>query len=338
MNFVHLRFHGETTSPWHVGKKKYGDYLYTRTDYLWGRGVRGPVLRQLWRSYCFKSDLMDRVDFAPRRDCARCSNANECPFNNLRGTGDGEFKDKPRLIVTNLTFKGDVGTGVIPLTTLNDQYSCVAKGRAPVYVEYIPSGVRFEFEMVLMGDGIRFVDDVERAVHVSLRFFGWGGLCNEGFGRGVISNVEKSNFQSFERRYILPTAEKLMNVEEASFNIVPLLLLEKPSGGFYINMFEKGFKEKLTHCINERYWQFYGENIYVPIKGISGKARTIKIVGWSRAGRNASFTGIGNELKLHFERKLELEEAKAIALTRYGIGKYKNQGFGSLRLKPNTTC
>ncbi|OYT26208.1 MAG: hypothetical protein B6U95_07710 [Thermofilum sp. ex4484_82] len=336
MNFIHLRFHGETTSPWYVGKKKYGDYLYTRTDYLWGRGVRGPVLRQLWRTYCFKSDLMEKVDFVPERDCTKCSNAEKCPFNNLRGTGNGDFKDKPRLIVANLFFKGDIRTEIVPLATLNDQHKHVVKGKAPVYVEYIPSGVRFEFEIILMGNGVRFVGDVEKAVRVSLSFFGWGGLCNEGFGRGVINNVEKRSFKQFEEKFILPIAEKLMNVKEASFNIVPLLLLEKSNGNIYTNIFEDGFEEKLTHSINERYWQFYDENIYVPIRRVSGKARTIKITGWSRTGKNATFTGIGNELKLHFERKLNLEEAKAIAITRYGIGKYKNQGFGSLRLKPNT--
>lgn len=337
MSFIHLHFHGKTTSPWHIGKRRYGDYLYTRTDYLWGRGIRGPVLRQLWRTYCPRSDLAERVDFIPERDCIGCEVFSECPFSNLRGSGDGEFKDKPRLILTNLALN-DVETKVMALATLSDKYKGVVPGRAPVHIEFIPPDTGFEFEIIMMGDGVRFAKDVKRAVDISLRFFGWGGLCNEGFGRGVIEDVSENSFQTFKRRYITPIVEKLRDNDTAVFNVAPLLILERADGEIYRSVVEEGFIDKFIHSLNERYWQFYGDNIYVSIKEVLGKARTIRIGGWSRKERRGKiFTGIGNELTLRFKVRLGEGEAEALALARYGIGKYKNQGFGSLMVKEVVT-
>jgi len=342
LNFLYLRFEGKTTSPWHIGLRRYGDYLYTRDDYLWGRGIRGPVLRQLWRTYCPKSDAHDGVEFRPERDCLQCTMVSECPFRNLRGTAEeGEFKDKPRLIITNLYFERDsVRKDRIALATLSDRYLGVVEGKAPVFIEYLSEGAEFKFEAILMGEGVNFSEQFTSAVEVSLKFLGWGGYCNEGFGRGTITNIGKYGFNGFEHSIIEPLAQKIMAKAEQhgylTFSISPMLILDKNGGdkGVYRNILEKGFKEKLCNCINERYWQFYDEHLYIQgkIKSLGGRARTVRIQGWSRKIRNRiSFEGIGNEIALYFDGKLNAEEAKALALTRYGIGRYKNQGFGSLK-------
>lgn len=338
MSFIHLHFRGVTTSPWHIGKRSYGDYLYTRDDYLWGRGIRGPVLRQLWRTFCPKSDAYDRVKFYPEKDCLICDMAEDCPFWNLRGTGDeGEFKDKPRLIITNLYFNRDtVRKDRVALATLSDQYLGVVEKKAPVFIEYLHEGAKFEFETILMGDGVNFVDHFVSAVKVSLKFLGWGGFCNEGFGRGEITNNERHGFNSFEHKYVEPLAEDMLGKAEkaVTFTISPMLILDKKGGGIYRSIREEGFSEKLCSCINERYWQFHNNHVYVQgkVKEITGRARTVKIYAWSRkTGSKKPFEGIGNELTIHFNGRLEPEEAKALALMKYGIGRFKNQGFGSLR-------
>jgi len=339
LTFIHMKFKGRTTSPWHVGKRRYGDYHYTRDDYLWGRGIRGPVLRQLWRTYCPKSDAREGVNFTPDRDCPNCVDAKDCPFNNLVGSADeGEFKDKPHLIITNLHFLGRVEKGRLAIATLDERYRGVVAGRAPVFVEYLREGAGFEFEAILMGEGARFALEFESAVKTSLRFFGWGGFCNEGFGRGTITSVEKNGFNIFNYEYVEAAAEKIqekMREEKTvTFTINPLLILEKDSGGIYRSVYEEGFIKKLCNCINERYWQFYGNHTYVQrsVEGVSGRARTIRMKAWSRAHRKPkNFEGIGNEITLHFKGSLEVDDAKAFALTKYGVGRYKNQGFGSLR-------
>jgi len=339
LTFIHMKFRGRTTSPWHIGKRRYGDYHYTRDDYLWGRGIRGPVLRHLWRTYCPKSDMREGVNFTPNRDCPNCVDARDCPFNNLVGSADeGEFKDKPHLIITNLRFLGGVEKGRLAIATLDPRYRGVVEGRAPVFVEYLHEGAEFEFEAVLMGEGARFAWEFEAAVKTSLRFFGWGGFCNEGFGRGTITDVEKNNFKIFNHKYVEATAEKIQEkaCEEKTitFTINPLLILEKDDGDVYRSVYEEGFIKKLCNCINERYWQFYDEHIYIQekIEALGGRARTTRIRGWSRKTRNRIlFEGIGNEITLYFGEKLNTEEAKALALARYGVGRYKNQGFGSLK-------
>ena len=96
----------------------------------------------------------------------------------------------------------------------------------------------------------------------------------------------------------------------------------------------EGFREKLANCMSERYWQFYGHNIYMRIKEVSGPARPVRIRGWSRKeGRWKEFAGVTGELVLEFEEELGPEEARGLAICRYGVGRYKNQGFGSLRPK-----
>ncbi len=332
-----MHFHGRTTSPWHVGKRRYGDYLYTRDDYLWGRGIRGPVLRQLWRTFCPKSDVPEKVAFNPERDCPPCSLAGDCPFGNLRGsTDEGEFKDKPRLIITNLRFVENVRKGRVALATLSDQHMAVVREKAPVFIEFLSEGAVFEFEAILMTDGAKFADAFASAVHVSLQFHGWGGFCNEGFGRGIITSVEKHSFNVFDYKYIEACAERIRESQNLTFTVRPVLILEKDSGDLYRNVYEEGFLEKLCNCIDERYWQFYGSHVHVhgKVKKVSGRARTLKISAWSRKlGRQLFFEGVGNELTFHLSDKLGVEEAKALALARYGIGRYKNQGFGSLEVK-----
>lgn len=336
MSFLHLHFKGRTSTPWHVGKMRYGDYLYTRRDYLWGRGIRGPVLRQLWRTYCNKSSASERTDFVPERDCSACGLAAGCPFNNLRGSDDdGEFKDRPRLIITNLRFAGQPEVGRAPLATLDDKYLTAVPGRAPVFVEYLREGLSFEFEAIMMGDGVRFSEEFESSVKVSLRFHGWGGFCNEGFGRGEITQVDRNDFEAFEERCLKPVAQNLVGRRGCGFAIEPLLMLDKDGGGYYRSVFEAGFREKLSNCLSERFWQFYGENRHLDLKEVGGVARAVTIQGWSRkGGSRVLFAGIGNEVHLNFADQLDEKYAMALALARYGIGRFKNQGFGSLKPKP----
>ena len=339
MSFLHLHFRGRTTSPWHIGKRIYQDYHYTRDDYLWGRGIRGPVLRQLWRTYCPRSDAVDGADFRPERDCPRCEMAEDCPFWNLRGAdNDGEFKDQPRLIITNLRFRREtVHKDRVVLATLSDNYRGVVRGKAPVYIECIGEGAEFDFEAILMGRGADFEGEFRTAVEVSLRFFGWGGFCNEGFGRGEITDVRRRGFNTFEHDLIDPLAEYVgeRSGEGASlrFFVEPMLILDRDGGGVYRSILEEGFYGKFCNCLNERFWQFYRDHIYLQnyISELSGRARTVRMRAWSRKlRREYIFEGVGRELILHFGERLGEGEARALALARYGVGRFKNQGFGAL--------
>jgi len=332
-----MHFFGQTTSPWYVGKRRYGDYLYTRDDYLWGRGIRGPVLRQLWRTFCPKSDVPEKVPFDAEGDCPSCSVIEDCPFGSLRGSADeGEFKDKPRLVITNLRFVKNVHKGRVALATLSDQHMGVVEEKAPVFIEYLSEGATFEFEAFLMAEGAKFADMFESAVHVSLRFHGWGGFCNEGFGRGIATCTQKYGFDVFDSECIEPSADGMRGSRNLTFSIRPVLMLEKDGGDIYRSVREEGFLKKLCNCIDERYWQFYSNHVHVHnrVEGVSGRARTIRIPAWSRRfGRQLFFEGVGNELTFHLSDKLGVEEAKALTLARYGVGRYKNQGFGSLEIK-----
>jgi hypothetical protein len=271
--------------------------------------------------------------------------AEECPFWNLIGSdGEGEFKDKPRLIVTNLRFAENVVKDRVALATLDDKHLGVVEEKAPVFVEYLTSGACFEFEAIFMSDGVRFVDQFESALQTSLRFLGWGGFCNEGFGRGETEPVVRLKFDEFESRYIKPAADSIRGLVEengnVTFSIYPLLILEKDGGDFYKSVFEEGFLEKFCNSVDERYWQFFGNNdVHAQngVESLSGRARAVLIPAWSRkAGKPRPFVGIGNELTLHFKdggRVLGVEEAKALAVLEYGVGRFKNQGFGSLQAK-----
>lgn len=332
MSFLHLNFSGRTTSPWHVGKRSFRDYLYTRTDYLWGRGIRGPVLRQLWRESCPKASASERVRFHPERDCVTCQKSDGCAFNDLRGSGEGEFKDRPKLIIRNLYFKETFTPRLFSLVSRKDSTRGVVQGKGPVWIEAIPPDIEFEFEAILQGDGLEHKGELIDATGTSIDFFGWGAFCNEGFGRGQIERVEENNFKSFEKKVLEPA---VAGVEErrTTFKIEPVLLLEKERFNNYTSILEEGFREKLINSINERYWQFYGDNIYVPLEKVSGKGRTAEIRYWSRKqGSSGLFKGVGNELTLHYD-KLDEEHIKALALMRCGIGRFKNMGMGGLIAK-----
>ena len=338
--FIHLRYVGETTSPWHIGMLHQHvvggrsiSYMRTRTDLMWGRGIRGPVLRQLWRSYCPHSDLGDGAAFNPERDCIRCRTSSECPFNNLRGSNDeGEWKGRPRLILTNLRLMTpkSLRPRRLSITSLDEEN--MRSIRAGCIIEYIPSGTRFSFEAILMAEGSSFEQDFDRAVRISLEFLGWGGRCNEGFGRGRILEAERNNFESFWRRYVVERAESILDGRELELSIETLLILDRDSGGFYTSSAEPKFREKLCNCINERFWQFTGGRVYLQeaVDAVSGGRFGI-IRGWSRRfSRELFFRGIAGSIKVALRRGLRPEEAQALALTRYGVGRYKNQGLGAM--------
>lgn len=343
--FVHLKYIGKTMAPWHVGRlpqriaaRGFPDLLYTRTDLMWGRGIRGPVLRQLWRSYCSLSEPRDGIDFRPERDCPECRMQEDCPFNNLRGSDDeGEWKDRPRLILTNLKF--DLPESFRPprltFTTLDEEWLGTSEEKGPYTIEYIPSGLKFTFEAILMADGVRFERELDQAVRVSLRFFGWGGRCNEGFGRGEIIECERRGYDDFWKTYVAREAEKVFEREKLGMKVETLLIIDRDSGGYYTSTCEGGFLEKLCNCINERFWQFTGQHIYVQesVKGVEGGVPGI-LRGWSRRlSREVIFKGIAEGIELHFRGELKESIAEAIALTRYGLGRYKNQGFGCLLIE-----
>lgn len=347
-DLVHLRYIGGTTSPWHVGRlpqrvatRGFPDLQYTRTDLMWGRGIRGPVLRQLWRSYCPSSDSRDGATFMPERDCPRCSMLEECPFGNLRGSDDeGEWKDKPRLILTNLRFElpANFQPPRLSFTTLDEEWLGTSEERGPYRIEYIPSGTRFEFEAILMADGARFEKEFDDAIRTSLKFLGWGGRCNEGFGRGRIIECERIGYEEFWKKYVSEPAGTMLEKEEVDLRIELLLILDRDGGGYHMSTCEAGFLEKFCNCINERYWQFTGEHIYAQeaIRGIEG-GRPGLLRGWSRKlSREIIFKGLSDRVKLMLGGEVKQQITEAIALARYGIGRYKNQGFGSLSIASYT--
>jgi CRISPR/Cas system endoribonuclease Cas6 (RAMP superfamily) len=219
------------------------------------------------------------------------------------------------------------------ITSLDEKHRSVMEKVGPVYVEYIKSGAKFSFEILLMGKGLDFKDEVISAVKTSLKFFGWGGMCNEGFGRGVIEEIEENGFNRFDD-YINRISEKIIDEvkdrNEVTLKIVPMMLLERYNGGFYLSTLEDGFLEKLRNSMVERYWQFYKDKHYPPINDVFGDVRRIKIRGWSRKeGKDISFIGMGGQITLRFD-ELQFEGAKVVAVAKYGIGRWKNQGFGGL--------
>jgi hypothetical protein len=348
--FVYLHYFGETTTPWHVGVMPqrmtgagFTDYLYTRTDLLWGRGVRGPILRQLWRTYCPKSDERDAVDFKPETDCPVCTQRGECPFNNLRGSNDeGEWKDKPRMIISNLRLhlSEDIRRSPPRLTfnTLDEEWMGVAEERAPYTIEYIPAGIEFDFEIILMAEGARFRDEVDRAVSISLGFLGWGGRCNEGFGRGRIirEKMERMGFSEFWEKKIKPVAESIMDSEEILVEPETILIVDREGGGFYTSPYEEGFSKKLCNLLYERFWQFTGIQRHIDdaLERVRGEAKPTVIRGWSRKlGMRIPFIGVSGQLILNMKKRIGFDEAELLSISRYGIGRYKNQGFGWLKIK-----
>ncbi len=346
-NFLHLHFYGVTTSPWHLGDRPLGSrwtsILRSRARLLWGRGIRGPMLRQLWRAYCPYSDIREAAVFKPETHCPRCQMAEECPFNNLRGSpNEGEWKDKPRLIISNLRFTQGNGEPLrrMSINTLSDRWRGVVPEKAPITLEYIPARTGFEFEIILMGEGVRFRREVKEAVEVSLRFLGWGGRCNEGFGRGLIKEIKENMWSDFLSRYIDGVAKNILGKKEVCLETETLLLLEKSRGQYFTSVIEEGFQEKLFNCMRERYWQFFGQANDHPaphVERVESRLKPEKIRGWSRKmGREIGFTGLSGTINLILRDPINNELARMIAVTRYGIGKYKNQGFGTLLLTRKT--
>jgi hypothetical protein len=321
-DFINLRFIGRTTSPWSIARRIYSDYIYCQ-DFLWGRGVRGPVLNYLLKAYCGRTGILP---------CEGCVKKAECPFYNLYGADrEGEDKDSPRLVVTSLRFEGKpAGKPRQPLISRSELTNGVALG--PVFVEYIPVNTTFRFEAILTSDAVKFIDEFKEAVRATLALSGWGGRCSRGYGRGVVVQLEELDFDNWASS-IEECVKPLVGSQEVYLEIHPILILERYEGeGVYGSILEEGFTRKLRSSIEERYWQFFRVNARLRgIEAVSGRCQQMTFRSWSRRdSREKHFTGIAGTLKVRFKEPLTAEEAMLLGVARYGIGRYKNQGFGSL--------
>lgn len=322
-DFINLRFTGRTTTPWSIARRIYSDYVYCQ-DFLWGRGVRGPVLNYLLRAYCGRTGVLP---------CEGCDRKAGCPFYNLYGADrEGEDKDSPRLVVTSLRFDGKLAVKPRqPLISRSELTNGVALG--PVFIEFIPANTTFRFEAILTSDAVKFTDEFKEAVRATLALSGWGGRCSRGYGRGVVTEVEELDFDGWASS-IEERVKPLVGLREVYLEIHPILILERyEGGGVYGSILEEGFARKLRSSIEERYWQFFRVNARLKsIEAVSGVCRQVAFRSWSRKeGRERQFTGMAGTLKIGFKEPLTAEEAAILGVARYGVGRYKNQGFGSLQ-------
>jgi hypothetical protein len=310
MDFTHLHFKGKTTSPWSIGRRYYSNFIYCQ-NYLWGRAIRGPILGYLLKSYCphLPADILP---------CDQCTEQKECPYFHLNGSEkEGELKDTPKLVVTTLTFD-KYESSRISLISRDSATNGVALG--PVTIEHVPSDVSFEFEVILTGDATRFSDQVIEAVKGTLTLIGWGGRCSRGYGRGRILNVSENNFDEWLMQYVDKRVGVLEDESNVTLKLFPLLILDTDA--------------KIKHCLSERYWQFFKEPHYLDIKSVSGSCSFTTLRAWSRKDNDAGrFGGLTGDLNLEFRTPLKKEDLRTLSIAWYGIGRYKNQGFGSLRPK-----
>lgn len=324
IKFVHLHFFGETTAPWTITKKRYSSYVYSY-NFLWGRAVRGPILNYILQSFC--PHLPNAM-----LPCCECSNYSECPFFNLNGSEkSGDFKDTPKFVVTSLTFR-TFDMRRLKLTSINILGNS-NNSQGIVNVEYIPIGTNFEFEVILTGDASKFVNYVIEGARATLTLVGWGARCTEGYGRGKIIKVDRQSFTEW-----LQYVDKKTNTYEgkttASLRAFPMLILSKEEARptIYTSIFERNFANKLANSMNERYWQFTKLNHHLNIKNVSGNCTFTRVRSWSRRDNCSDlFGGLSGDLFLEFTAPLTASEARIIGISWYGIGSYKNQGFGSLR-------
>jgi hypothetical protein len=325
LEFVHLDFEGKTTSPWSIGRRYYSNYIYCQ-NFLWGRAIRGPILGYLLKTYC--PNLSNTI-----LPCDNCEEQEGCPYHNLNGCEkEGELKDTPKLIVTTLTFDKFENERLF-LTSKDAITNGTSMG---VNIEHIPIGTRFNFEVVLTGSAVRYTKNVVEAINGTLALAGWGGRCSRGYGRGRILKMEENNFDDWVTKYLDKRCNIFENECIITLNLFPILILETGEGPerIFTNIVEKNFILKLTNCMNERYWQFFKLHHHLKIKSISGLCGFTRFRSWSRKDSSSgSFGGLSGDLTLQFEAPLTIEDLRTIGISWYGIGRYKNQGFGSLRIK-----
>lgn len=326
--FVHLHFTGKTTSPWVIGRRTYSNYIFCQR-FLWGRAVRGPVLGYMLKSYC---------PYLPSSTlpCEGCTQREDCPFYNLYGAdNEGAFKDTPRLLITSLAFK----TPRFPRMHLISR-DAVTNGVAlgPVTVEYIPPETCFEFEVIMTGEATGFVERLKEAVRATLTLTGWGARCSAGCGRGRIENVVNHGFDEWVSKYVERRVEELEGKRAFTLEIFPILMLEKEKNIYYTSVVEKGFRKKLANSMSERYWQFFKDSKYLRIEDVSGACVFTAVRAWSRKDNRQvnNFRGLAGELQLRLTSRLSKEDLRVVGVSWYGIGRFKNQGLGSLMLKSDS--
>jgi CRISPR/Cas system CSM-associated protein Csm3 (group 7 of RAMP superfamily) len=316
MELLNLHIKGITTSPWFIKKKEHPNYIYCE-KFLWGRAIRGIILNYLLRNYCKEFHIK----------CKKCFEKNGCPFYNIYGNNNDEDKDMPKFIISSLFFE-KIKIKKAPILSRDFITNGTSKFKT---IEYIDQNSIFEFEIVLKNSSIKFSDHIKEAIENTLDFIGWGGMCSKGYGRGKIIEIKEYDFDKWINK-IDERMKKFEERKEIELEIFPLLILE--DNGKIYKKIESNFKKKLINSINERYWQFFKENRYLNIKEINGNVSYKIMNAYSKKEKRfLKFEGIAGTLKLLFEKHLNKEELRMIGIAKYGIGRYKNQGFGSLILK-----
>jgi CRISPR/Cas system CSM-associated protein Csm3 (group 7 of RAMP superfamily) len=322
MELLNIHFKGITTSPWFIGRRQYSNYLYCQ-KFLWGRAIRGPILNYLLKIYC--------PTFPYKLECKECNEKNECPFYNLYGIeNNDELKGTPKLVITSLVFE-KIEIERLLFISRDSITNGVSLG--PISIEYIAPNTIFKFEIILTGPSVKFAEYIKEAIRATLAFAGWGGMCTKGYGRGKIIEIKEYDFNKWINEILDEKAKIFEDKKEIELEIFPILILED-NGKIYTSILEDNFKKKLVNSINERYWQFFKSNKYLKVKKVSGNAFHTIMRAWSnKNNKPLKFEGLSGTLKLLFEEPIQKEESRMLGIAKYGIGRFKNQGFGSLQFK-----
>ncbi len=180
-----LRFECVTASPFHTARQEYAN-LIKCAPFILGSTLRGAALNDLIRAHCPEETLRQLdglTDPAAIADVHR-NCAADCPAKHFYAEpaevrfSFGIFDGEPALARTRIA--------------LDRETSSVAEG-AIVSVEAVPAGTGFSFEIALLGEAIRFRDEIEAALRRAGQMWGIGRLRSVGFGQYEVRRVESAS-------------------------------------------------------------------------------------------------------------------------------------------------
>jgi len=309
---VSIKFQCVCTSPFHTTQQKYQNLLKC-APYILGTTIRGSILGFLIQKYCTDKKIVELKKMQDsesivrfHRECER-----ECIVKEIYQNLDdisysfGKFQKKQSMTVTRISL---------------DRDNKISSEGSIVNVECIKEGSEFHFEIILFKNMMAIKNEIEEAVEYIGKYLGIGKFKSIGFGRFNVINVISEDLTHF--------------LEYDSYNSIDLNLISVFKTPFIFNiksMDENVLIEEISNLIFERYCEIAQEKVdgKIEIKNLIVEMKPEFIHRYS-----LEKSKIENRLVMEagsiFRYQIDNDkiERQIMIASRFGIGEWRNCGFG----------
>lgn len=321
-----LKVYGKTTSSFHSTRREYASLVQT-SPFILGSTLRGALLTNIIKQI----DCPEWLRLKETNDSGAIGGIHRgcgisCPVKSFFS---------PSQVIFSFGKFDNMGEEKLQRTTriaIEREKSSVSEG-AIVNIETVPPETSFEFEVVLLGESLQFMEQIKKAVYTMAIGEGIGRYRSIGFGQFQIDRIEESELSQIIEKQLSEIQERCNGKKGIKLILRTPLVLGDGQGIFFPVSNSKVFIERFCNATAAKMKMLtitektlaQSDIKDVEMKIIPDYVHRFSYEIQNKENRLVAWPG--SEIILHCEmtRELYLQFA-IIAIT--GLGEWSDWGFG----------